>query len=178
MSQPGEYEMTSHLPLTRSRTERSTSPTERSTVSHLVTPTTEKVWIQVTEQANESVENVEQTLKRGLEARQVSVRLARCVKCPKFFQISMMALGGVYCNSAYLCQLLACPFNIYRGYWNRSHHRVLHCSCSRYRTETIIVQWVHEFIFRRACWLAHRLCHPGYVHNWLIAWLSIIFTRD
>ena len=43
-------------------------------------PATEKVQIQVRDQADESLENIEKTLKRGLEARQVGVRLADCGK--------------------------------------------------------------------------------------------------
>lgn len=43
-------------------------------------PPTEKVQIQVYDQASESLENVEKTLKRGLEARQVGRLLADCEK--------------------------------------------------------------------------------------------------
>ena len=80
MSQPQPYEhheLGPRLPITRSRSE---SPTEeRSTTSHSAVPT-ERVQIKVTGYKNESLDNVEKTLKRGLEARQVSLRLARCVK--------------------------------------------------------------------------------------------------
>ena len=54
-------------------------PTERPTISDPVPPT-EKVQIYVNEQARESLEDIERTLKRGLEARQVGVHLARCVR--------------------------------------------------------------------------------------------------
>lgn len=43
-------------------------------------PPTEFVQIKVRDQAREGLENVEQTLKRGLEARQVGIRLNECGK--------------------------------------------------------------------------------------------------
>ena len=43
-------------------------------------PQTVKVQIQVRDQAREDLENVEQTLKRGLEARQVGRHLNECGK--------------------------------------------------------------------------------------------------
>jgi hypothetical protein len=69
MSQPQDFEMGSRSSSTYSRTDRSKS----------VSPT-EKVHVQVGDQAIEELADVEQTLKRGLEARQVSVRLAHYVK--------------------------------------------------------------------------------------------------
>ena len=73
MYQPNEYEMDP-----RSLSGRSMI-SDGSTLSTSM-PATEKVQIQVRDQADESLENIEKTLKRGLEARQVGVRLTDCGK--------------------------------------------------------------------------------------------------
>ena len=102
MPQPDEFEMGRRSPSTR-------SPTERSTHHYTIHPT-ETVHIQVNPHANKSFEDVEKTLKRGLEARQVSVRLVRCMKlskvlsdfydgawrCVSQFRLSMSALSRVH----------------------------------------------------------------------------------
>jgi hypothetical protein len=106
MYQPGNYQMGHRLPSTRS------SPDTSTVTSIIVDPIrpTETVQIQVTDKVD--IEDTERTLKRGLEARQVSGHLERCMKGAKFLQISMMALGGVHNTSACLYELLVCPFNI------------------------------------------------------------------
>jgi len=70
MYQPYDYEMDRRPSSTRSLA-------DKSTFSHLAVPT-EIVQIQVRGQESEDLADIEQTLKRGLEARQVSMRLARC----------------------------------------------------------------------------------------------------
>jgi len=67
MYQPDEHEMARRPSSTR-------SPSDRSTDSNRV-PANEKVLVQIPELPSESAADIEKTLKRGLEARQVSVRL-------------------------------------------------------------------------------------------------------
>ena len=67
MSQPNDYEM-------GRRSTSTPSISGRSTLANSMPPT-EFVQIKIRDQARDGLENIEQTLKRGLEARQVGRRL-------------------------------------------------------------------------------------------------------
>jgi len=64
MQQPDEYETTRRL-----------SSKRPLSMAFNRVPTTERVQIQITQPATRGTADIEKTLKRGLEARQVSTRL-------------------------------------------------------------------------------------------------------
>jgi len=76
MDQPYNLEMHPRSPSIQSQS-------EKSTFAHPML-STQTVRIRVHDQAREDLENIDQTLKRGLEARQVGVHLTDCGKRTKF----------------------------------------------------------------------------------------------